>query len=706
MHYGFGLASDEFFHLGKNVPVNEGGVHSYDSVANLEIDDAQRFSRFMMYNNGRVAWFPEGYSMPFFAVVDDLRTRTRRGYLFPDHGETIRGYKTAMGKKLFVMGHDTKLHVWHLELNRLETIEVPENFKRCITEGETLLIVSQNSDLYLWKFGGSLQPIDRPPQVQQLLKIGTVNKLSVYPREYVASGGPPVWTPRIWLSNSQHSLHLRNSQMLIDFILFPNLSGVFFVITLALDESGKLTVYEIHNGEIAATYVMEDRIYTDPRTSERGLLRWEKLNSFGGYCLVQVIQEPLSRVGDADGEACPCGRKSRQLVSMCFNIYTKAFTVLRHHLNELSPWISHVWNDRLYIMDDQFHRRQATQSRRPVMSIAPCTERDVPLERAASIHVYTTMNENASLVYRRRRVSYDPGDMGEKLNIELGLDVLQEFSPRPTWKESFIPYPSEMNPGKLVGDDEFFIFINTPSYTLLNFGDGFPTKQPFAQENKREPSIFLRSPTLALKLIMSTIKPFNPFRSDRLVYRAVNDTPEDDDFVHAIQRDAEAQSGSSYGLLRPETMSDSKRFKEHIAKSLLGVIICLPPANDTEIAGEPVGILCLKSNPPAWAHHRWTDISIDVLKKHQGKGYGGEAIRWSLWWSFQMAGLHRVQIQAFSFNAGAMRLYQRLGFKEEGRIRDHLFFAGGWHDNMIYGILEDEWRDGQRQAGRDLTSCA
>ncbi|KAI1358461.1 hypothetical protein F5Y08DRAFT_333102 [Xylaria arbuscula] len=472
MHYGFGLASDEFFHLGKNVPVNEGGIHSYDSVANLEIDDAQRFSRFMMYNNGRVAWFPEGYSMPFFAVVDDLRTRTRRGYLFPDHGETIRGYKTAMGKKLFVMGHDTKLHVWHLELNRLETIEVPENFKRCITEGETLLIVSQNSDLYLWKFGGSLQPID-------------MNKLSVYPREYVASGGPPVWTPRIWLSNSQHSLHLRNSQMLIDFILFPNLSGVFFVITLALDESGKLTVYEIHNGEIAATYVMEDRIYTDPRTSERGLLRWEKLNSFGGYCLVQVIQEPLSRVGDADGEACPCGRKSRQLVSMCFNIYTKAFTVLRHHLNELSPWISHVWNDRLYIMDDQFHRRQATQSRRPVMSIAPCTERDVPLEKAASIHVYTTMNENASLVYRRRRVSYDPGDMGEKLNIELGLDVLQEFSPRPTWKESFIPYPSEMNPGKLVGDDEFFIFINTPSYTLLNFGDGFPTKQPFAQENKR-----------------------------------------------------------------------------------------------------------------------------------------------------------------------------------------------------------------------------
>lgn len=68
MHYGFGLASDEFFHLSKNVPVHEGGVHSYDSVDGLEIDDAQRFSRFMMYNNGRIAWFPEGYSMPVSQV--------------------------------------------------------------------------------------------------------------------------------------------------------------------------------------------------------------------------------------------------------------------------------------------------------------------------------------------------------------------------------------------------------------------------------------------------------------------------------------------------------------------------------------------------------------------------------------------------------------------------------------------------------------
>ncbi|KAI0429903.1 hypothetical protein F5Y09DRAFT_245796 [Xylaria sp. FL1042] len=470
MHYGFGLASDEFFQLNKNVPVSEGGVHSYDSVDNLEIDDAQRFSRFMMYSNGRIAWFPEGYSMPYLAVVDDLRTRARKVYLFPNYGESIRGYKTAMSKKLFVMGHDTVVHVWHLELNRLQSFEVPEYFKRCITEGETILVICQSSDIYIWNFGGKLHRID-------------MHKLPCYPREFVVLGGPPVWTPRIWLS-SQQGLHLRNSQLLIDFILSPTTSGVFFVITLALDESGRLTVHEICNGEIVGTYVMEDRIYSDPRTSERGLLKWEKLDSFGGYCLVQVIQEPSTPDDNTHGEACPCGRKSRQLVSLCFNIYTKSFTTLRHHLSELSPWISHVWNNRLFIMDDQFHRRRSALNRRPVMSLAPCTELDAFREKATSLPMYTTVRENAPLMYRRRRVPFDTGDMGERLNIELGLDVLQEYSPHPTWKEPFIPSPSEINPGKLVGDDDFFVFVNSPSYTVLSFGEEFPTKQPTVNESK------------------------------------------------------------------------------------------------------------------------------------------------------------------------------------------------------------------------------
>jgi hypothetical protein len=158
LHYGFGLWSDDFFQLSKDVPVSEGGVHSYDGVEDLQ-DDTQRFTRFMFYRNGRVAWFPEGYSMPYLAVVDDLRTRVRRVYQFPNHGGSTYGYKTALGNKLFIIGQGTILYVWHLELNRMESFTVPGNFKRCITQDETVIVVSQSSDLYLWRFGQRLQHI-------------------------------------------------------------------------------------------------------------------------------------------------------------------------------------------------------------------------------------------------------------------------------------------------------------------------------------------------------------------------------------------------------------------------------------------------------------------------------------------------------------------------------------------------------------------
>ncbi|KAI1103041.1 putative GNAT family acetyltransferase [Jackrogersella minutella] len=190
---------------------------------------------------------------------------------------------------------------------------------------------------------------------------------------------------------------------------------------------------------------------------------------------------------------------------------------------------------------------------------------------------------------------------------------------------------------------------------------------------------------------MSTTKPFDPFRSERVIHRAVKDVAWDTDFVHGIQSDAEAQSGSSYGLLRPETMKTTKEFQQYVAEEcLLGVIICLADPSNRSLIGKQVGIICLKSNPPRLAHHRWSEISIDIAREYRGKGYGGEAILWSLWYGFQMAGLHRVQIQSFSFNEGAMRLYDRLGFKEEGRQRDSMWFNGGWHDNVLYGMLEDE----------------
>lgn len=89
-------------------------------------------------------------------------------------------------------------------------------------------------------------------------------------------------------------------------------------------------------------------------------------------------------------------------------------------------------------------------------------------------------------------------------------------------------------------------------------------------------------------------------------------------------------------------------------------------------------------------------MGIDIVQPYQGKGYGSEAIRWLLRFAFLTAGLHRVGISAFAWNTGAIRLYEKLGFKREGIQRDFMWFNGRWWDGINFSMLEDEWRELQK----------
>lgn len=183
------------------------------------------------------------------------------------------------------------------------------------------------------------------------------------------------------------------------------------------------------------------------------------------------------------------------------------------------------------------------------------------------------------------------------------------------------------------------------------------------------------------------------FTSKRLVYRSIE--PEDDAFLRAYLGDSEAQAQSTYALLKPTSkQSIESRRDAMLNKDLLGVVLCLPGADSTEggSPATPIGILHLGGLAPRVAHNRNTDIGVGVMKQYRGQGYGSEAIVWALDWAFRSAGMHRVGIGAFSFNTGALSLYERLGFKVEGRKREGMWYDGGWHDIVELGMVESEWR--------------
>ena len=75
-----------------------------------------------------------------------------------------------------------------------------------------------------------------------------------------------------------------------------------------------------------------------------------------------------------------------------------------------------------------------------------------------------------------------------------------------------------------------------------------------------------------------------------------------------------------------------------------------------------------------------------------GHGYGTEATRLVLDYALDTAGLHRVSLGVLDFNPRARRVYEKCGFRLEGRLRDAVRWEGEWHDELVMSVLSTDPR--------------
>ncbi|MBN1922363.1 MAG: GNAT family N-acetyltransferase [Anaerolineae bacterium] len=93
-----------------------------------------------------------------------------------------------------------------------------------------------------------------------------------------------------------------------------------------------------------------------------------------------------------------------------------------------------------------------------------------------------------------------------------------------------------------------------------------------------------------------------------------------------------------------------------------------------------------------WNHGTgWISLGIGEAA-HRGRGYGHAAMTLGLNFAFGELNLRRLQLTVFSYNAPAIALYERLGFRREGVFREFLHRDGELHDMLLYGLLRREWR--------------
>lgn len=75
----------------------------------------------------------------------------------------------------------------------------------------------------------------------------------------------------------------------------------------------------------------------------------------------------------------------------------------------------------------------------------------------------------------------------------------------------------------------------------------------------------------------------------------------------------------------------------------------------------------------------------------RNRGIGAEATELALVYAFETLNLERIELRVVDDNARARHLYQRLGFKEEGRLRRAAFANGQSLDVIIMGLLRAEF---------------
>jgi diamine N-acetyltransferase len=79
-------------------------------------------------------------------------------------------------------------------------------------------------------------------------------------------------------------------------------------------------------------------------------------------------------------------------------------------------------------------------------------------------------------------------------------------------------------------------------------------------------------------------------------------------------------------------------------------------------------------------------------KEYWSKGYGTEATKRMLTHGFDDLNLHRIYLWVLAENVRAIRLYEKVGFRVEGRQRDAVFKKGRYRDVIQMAILEAEYR--------------
>ena len=161
-------------------------------------------------------------------------------------------------------------------------------------------------------------------------------------------------------------------------------------------------------------------------------------------------------------------------------------------------------------------------------------------------------------------------------------------------------------------------------------------------------------------------------QGDFRILREMDSRPE----MHIYERELPGETDTR------NTLDEYIRDQLQTPRTSFRFAITIPPVD------EPRGILKLSRQ---YDLIREWEVGWAVHPDDWGKGYATEAAWQVMDWAFKELKVHRIVAFCHADNIASVRVMEKLGMHQDGRLRETRWLHGQWWDEYVYSVLEREW---------------
>jgi RimJ/RimL family protein N-acetyltransferase len=144
--------------------------------------------------------------------------------------------------------------------------------------------------------------------------------------------------------------------------------------------------------------------------------------------------------------------------------------------------------------------------------------------------------------------------------------------------------------------------------------------------------------------------------------------------------DSETTLGLASGRF-PTSLEQLANYVEQILKDPNSVMFAICDA----VTGDHLGNI--KLDRFDWIS-RTCELGLLIGDKNSwGKGIGTEVCTLTTRYAFEQLNIRKVSLTVYSNNPNAIRLYEKIGFKQEGRLEKHIYEGGEFHDKLWMSLF-------------------